>query len=131
MVRQNEWQCPCESGLVYLACCGPLLSRTTHAETAEALMRSRYTAYVRNDLDYLQSTWHPEYRPEKLPDIDNQKWLGLKIRRVEGGDKGSLEGIVEFVARFKSGSMGSRLHEISRFVWESDRWYYTTGEFVE
>lgn len=93
-------------------------------------MRSRYSAYVRGDRDYLLATWHPRTRPASL-DLDDAaatRWLGLEVRRHEaiGPDTAS----VEFVARSRlGGGPALRLHELSRFVREDGRWYYLDGEF--
>lgn len=93
-------------------------------------MRSRYSAYVRGDSEYLLATWHPGTRPLEL-DLDlgpRTRWLGLEVKRhvVTGDDTAT----VEFVARYKvGGAPAVRLHESSRFVREQDRWYYLDGEF--
>ena len=131
MVRQIESLCPCESGEIYDKCCGPYLAGMAPAPTAEALMRSRYTAYVEGNVEYLKSTWHSHYRPSSVEAVAGQKWLGLKIRRTENGGPDDTEGVVEFVARFKIGGKGHRLHEISRFVRVEGCWNYTTGELLE
>lgn len=123
--------CPCGSGRTYTECCGPLIEHGLAAKTAEALMRSRYVAYVRGDDRYLLATWHPSTRPERL-ELDREgrtKWLGLKILATEGGGHPDVEGRVEFVARYKIGGRGHRLHERSRFRCEDGRWYYVDGEF--
>jgi SEC-C motif-containing protein len=92
-------------------------------------MRSRYRAYVRGDVDYLQATWHASTRPDadSLAPDPATRWLGLEIKRaVEDGDTA----IVEFVARFKvGGAPAVRLHETSRFVREDGRWFYVGGRF--
>lgn len=88
-------------------------------------MRSRYTAYVNCDADYLQETWHPKTRPSIIEFEPKQKWLGLRIKDVE---EGAVESAVEFVARFKLDGRGHRLHERSRFVFDRDRWYYLDGQ---
>ena len=73
--------CPCCSGQAYEQCCEPLLLGHTQAATAEALMRSRYTAFVLGRGQYLLDTWHISQRPASL-DFDSQvKWLGLEVRR--------------------------------------------------
>jgi SEC-C motif domain protein len=101
------------------------------APTAEALMRSRYTAFVRSDVDYLLSTWHPETRPASLT-LDAEprpNWLGLDMRHHEAIDAGHAR--VEFVARCKIGGKACRLHEISRFERIEGRWLYVDGEVRE
>ena len=122
--------CPCGSGRRYDDCCGRLHAGAI-APDAEALMRSRYCAYVREDAAYLLATWHPTTRPAQLtlggaPPV---RWLGLQVRRhiVTGPDSA----IVEFVARFRLGNRAQRLHETSRFVREGGRWYYLDGEFPD
>ncbi len=94
-------------------------------------MRSRYTAFVRLDADYLRDTWHPDFRPRTLTLDPDQRWLGLRIKRCERGQPGDHEGVVEFVARYKIAGRGHRLHEVSRFSFEGGHWYYCDGEFPE
>ena len=93
-------------------------------------MRSRYSAYVRADEPYLLKTWDPETRPEKMEFDDRQRWLGLKIRRVDEGTEDADHGVVEFVARFKIEGRGHRLHEISRFRRTDVGWLYVDGELL-
>jgi SEC-C motif-containing protein len=97
--------------------------------TAEQLMRSRYTAYVRGDEDYLLRTWHPSTRPERLGlgASGPVKWLGLEVMRCEVGGAVDDRGVVEFVARCKPAGRAERLHECSRFVREGGRWLYLDG----
>lgn len=121
--------CPCDSGKPYDACCGPLHDGEP-ADTAEQLMRSRYSAYVRGDRAYVLATWHARTRPERL-ELDGSvatRWLGLSIRRCE--DTAPDHALVEFIARYRNGGApATRLHEISRFVREDGRWYYVDGTF--
>ena len=111
----------------YADCCGRFHAGAAMAPDAEALMRSRYSAYVLSLTDYLLATWHPSTRPATLePDPAGLKWLGLEVRRhvVADADHAS----VEFVARSKLGGRAHRLHEFSRFVREDGRWYYVDGD---
>ena len=96
-------------------------------------MRSRYTAYVIHDEQYLTKTWHASTRPEKLSLQESQpdKWLGLKIRKTEHGVLPEIEGIVEFVARYKVNGRAGRIHEISRFIYEDGQWFYLEGRLIE
>lgn len=126
----NDTACPCQSGQTYARCCGPLHSGEAVAATAEALMRSRYSAYVRCDTDYLLGTWHADTRPAALDfsEAERTRWLGLEVKRHVRQNEDHA--IVEFVARYKlGGGSAVRLHEISRFVREAGRWYYVDGEF--
>lgn len=125
-----ESPCPCGKPLSYAACCAPYHAGAP-APTAEALMRSRYSAYVHGLEAYLLETWHSSKRPESLNlDSDrNTRWLGLEIKRHQ--ETGDNTAIVEFVARYKIDGRAHRLHETSRFVREEGRWYYVDGEFPE
>ena len=119
--------CACGSGRSLADCCAPLHAGTP-AETPEALMRSRYSAYVLDLWDYLLATWHPGTRPASLPAPEpGLRWLGLEVRRSAMTD--ADHGTVEFIARSKLGGRAHRMHETSRFVREDGRWYYLDGEF--
>lgn len=120
--------CPCGTGKRYAACCGPLHLRQEKASTAEALMRSRYSAYALGLADYLRATWHPSTCPARLEleDPSQIKWLALEVRRHEMPD--DEHAFVEFVARYRIGGRGHRLHEVSRFVCEGGRWLYLDGD---
>jgi len=122
--------CPCESGLDYDLCCGRFIDEGALPETAEQLMRSRYTAFTLDRISYLEKTWHPTTRPASIETDNNVRWLGLKIRRAEQGGADDEEGVVEFVARYKIDGRGYRLHEISRFAKENGQWLYMDGEMV-
>jgi SEC-C motif domain protein len=121
--------CPCGTQRRYAACCGRWHAGALHlqAPDAEALMRSRYSAYVLGLGDYVLATWHPSTRPPGLPTFDpRQRWLGLDVRRHQAD--GEHHALVEFVARSKLGGRAARLHETSRFVREAGRWYYVDGD---
>lgn len=118
--------CPC-GAKDYATCCAPY-HQGAAAPDAQALMRSRYSAYVLKLEDYLLATWHASTRPEKLELLaDNSKWLGLEIKRHEV--QSPEQATVEFVARYKIAGRAYRLHELSRFVREDGRWYYLDGDF--
>lgn len=118
--------CPCGAGETFGECCGPLLDGAP-APTAEALMRSRYTAFVLRDAPYLAATWHPSTRPADLALDDDTRWRRLEIVRTDAG--GPTRGTVEFRAHWDdpSGTRGI-LHEVSRFVFQRGRWLYLDGE---
>ena len=123
-----ESPCPCGSGRGYGDCCGPFLAGAAVPKTAEQLMRSRYTAYVRGDRDWLQATWHPATRQSRI-DLDGQvRWIGLEVLATQGGGPGDTSGTVEFVARYKLGGRAHRLHERSRFRRRFGGWLYVDGE---
>ena len=120
--------CPCGRVAPFAACCGRYVLdfACTPAPTAEDLMRSRYSAFVREAADYLLATWHASTRPPSLDFEAGAKWLGLEVREHRVLDAAHAE--VEFVARFRVGGRAVRLHERSRFVREDGRWYYVDGD---
>jgi SEC-C motif-containing protein len=118
--------CPCGSDLPYAQCCQPYHAGHA-AATPEALMRSRYSAYVVGELHYLLATWHASTAPGDL-ELGPIKWLGLEVKHAaQAGDAG----VVEFVARCKVNGRAERMHEISRFVREAGRWFYIDGQHPE
>ncbi|AZP12006.1 YchJ family protein [Undibacterium parvum] len=120
-------KCPCDSGKNFELCCQPYLTAAALAPNAEALMRSRYTAYSLGDEAYLRATWDERTLPsEQLVHDDPTQWLGLEIKRFipDGGSA-----TVEFVARYKIGGRAHRLHEVSRFVQHDGKWLYVDGTF--
>ncbi|WP_382323004.1 YchJ family protein [Hydrogenophaga sp. UC242_53] len=120
--------CPCGLGPDFPHCCGRYLGTGVPAPDAEALMRSRYTAFVRGDEAHLLAAWHPSQRPASL-DLDGSvKWLGLEAKHHKSIDDTHAE--VEFVARSRVQGRGQRLHERSRFVREHGHWFYVDGDIL-
>ncbi|WP_346825274.1 YchJ family protein [Serratia inhibens] len=125
--------CPCGGGLEYSACCEPYINGVRPAPTPGTLMRSRFTAYVKHNVDYLIATWHPdcqagEWRKSIVDSFKGTEWLGLTVvEEREGQDAG--EGFVEFIARFVDTVSDERkaMHERSRFLQLDQRWYYIDG----
>ena len=118
--------CRCSSNKPTAECCGPFLSNDDYPATAEQLMRSRYSAYVTGNIDFLRYSWHPATCPANLALNPEQKWLGLKIVFSRGNADDS-EGVVQFVARYKIAGRGHRLEETSRFTRYAGRWVYLGG----
>lgn len=127
----NPSPCPCQSGKPFEDCCAPLISGEMLPETAEALMRSRYTAYTLRDESYLLATWEPSKRPKSLDFTAEPapKWIGLQIR--QSVQTGVDTAIVEFVARYRVGGRAHRLHETSRFKLTEGHWMYVDGDIAE
>jgi SEC-C motif-containing protein len=124
--------CPCGNALTYAKCCGRWHTGAHHlqAPTAEALMRSRYSAFVLDLHDYLLATWHPATRPAVLEGSESGlKWLGLSVKRHAVQD--AEHATVEFVARSRLHGQVHRLHECSRFERIDGRWYYLDGSFPD
>ena len=128
--QTEKLSCPCGSGLGYGACCSRFIRGDAVPETAEQLMRSRYSGFVVRDESYLLATWHPDTRPSRVRLDEKQRWLGLSIRATEAGGPDDRTGVVEFVARFKIDGKGHRLHEISRFEKSDGRWHYLDGQHL-
>ena len=133
--------CPC-GGAAYATCCGPFIEGAALPQTAEQLMRSRYTAYTLRNEPYLLSTWHSSTRPADpiLSSDEKLQWLGLEVKsglrlRQRKAAAQPDEDFVEFVTRLRANGRGQRLHELSRFVREAGegglRWFYVDGEFPE
>lgn len=125
--------CPCGSGEVFEKCCQPFLLNTHVAPTPSALMRSRYSAYVTHNADYLIATWHADCQPgrwkESLEEgFQNTQWLGLNVIDAKLGQHED-EGFVEFAARFQEPDSQNvhLIHERSRFLRVNERWYYIDG----
>ena len=129
-------QCPCarkdgDTRLKYEVCCLPLHSGKVIAETPEQLMRSRYSAYFLGLGQYIYDTHHVEYRgdttvEEFTASANRTRWCDLKV--LSHSQHGA-EGCVEFKASFIDKDKVQTLHEISSFIKENGRWFYTTGEF--
>ena len=120
--------CPCGLPQPYDNCCGRYHSGPTPAPTAEALMRSRYTAFVRLDAPYLLRTWHPRTRPAEPLELDpGMRWTGLEILDTGGGSAFHSAGTVTFRASYRGGA----IHERSRFERVDGAWVYVDGEFLK
>lgn len=126
-MTSKQLPCPCGAAS-YSSCCGRFHTGAV-APDAATLMRSRYSAYVLKLEAYLLDTWHPDTRPASLDlAAENCKWLGLEVKKFIQESSADCA-TVEFVARYKSGGRAHRLHEVSRFVRNSGRWFYVSGEF--
>ena len=131
-IAQASAACPCGSDKSYAKCCEPLHNGAVAAD-AEALMRSRYSAFALDLPDYIQCSWHRSTRPSSpspaKADAPQTHWLGLQIKRHEIIDAEHAR--VEFRARYKVAGRAYVLHELSRFVRESGHWFYLDGEIAE
>lgn len=125
-------RCPCGLPAPYAECCGRLHAGTATAPTAEALMRSRYSAYAVGDRAYLLRTWHPDTRPESL-ELDPQLlWRGLEIVSTGQGGPFHTRGTVAFRAHYTVRGTGRgaqrpenhTLEEHSRFARHEGAWMY-------
>lgn len=126
-------QCPCCSNKSYEECCAPYLEKGALAQSPEALMRSRYSAYARCNFDYIVKTTDPQ-RLQNFDHKASRDWMekstftGLQvIKSSEDGNKGQ----VEFIARFRRGEEAEQVHhELSRFRKQAGVWYFSQGKVV-
>jgi len=125
--KNTEEACPCKSGKSYDDCCKNYLNLSQNAPTAEALMRSRYSAFALKNKEYLRYSWHPDTCPSEVHLNDSTQWLELKIINTQAGRISDSSGEVEFVARSKNNGKAHRLHENSRFIRFDNRWVYLDG----
>jgi SEC-C motif-containing protein len=128
--------CPCGSGRQYSDCCEQYISGKAKAPTAEALMRSRYCAYVEHEIDYIINTCVHRGKDDidykSTRDWSEQStWLGLKIISVEKGGITDTNGTVEFEASYERDGFKDVHHERAKFkkedTPETTQWLYEEG----
>jgi SEC-C motif-containing protein len=128
LLINNLTPCPCGSDKTFNDCCGKFINKNQSPGSPEQLMRSRYSAYVLKNEDYLLKSWHPSTRPESL-DLkdDSTQWKKLKIISA-------FENKIHFVAYFTQDTLNKEkiyaLTETSNFVHEKG-WKYLDGENVK
>jgi len=128
----QDISCPCKSGKAYTACCQPLHEKRVIANSAQQLMRSRYSAFVLKNTSYLIATLHPSKRESNdelvlKQTMDETQWLGLKLIKHHQKSDATT---VEFVAFYQGDSEIEQLHEKSRFIHENKHWFYLDGEIL-
>ncbi|MCL2761377.1 MAG: YchJ family protein [Desulfuromonadales bacterium] len=126
--------CPCGTGKKYNSCCQPFIKGKKKPETAEQLMRARYSAYVNVETDYLFASTHPSYRDGYDHDgtkkwAENSSWEGLEIVKSQGGPEESV-GEVEFIAHYKDGETEHAHHELGKFRKKDGEWFLVEGKLV-
>lgn len=128
--------CPCGSTKTYAECCEPIIAGTRAAETPEELMRSRYSAYAKAEVEHIIKTTSPKQR-EQLDEqatrrwAEKAEWRGLEIVGCEAGGADDTEGTVEFIASYAEDSSVRHHHEFGRFRKIDGTWYYEDGEMVK
>jgi SEC-C motif-containing protein len=128
--------CPCGSEKSFNQCCGPLLAGRREAKTAEELMRSRYTAFVKADLPYIEKTRHPrssnEFDEESVRAwAEGSKWMGLEIKKADGGGADDDNGTVDFVATYEDDGEVQKHEEHAVFLRLDGRWTFVDGDYVK
>ena len=128
--------CPCGSGAAYVECCEPAISGAQPAQTAEQLMRARYSAYVNAQMDFIFESTHTDHREGydhkgTREWAENAEWQGLEIVATKKGGSDDSTGEVEFVARFLEKGELREHHENAQFIKEGERWFFTDGSMVK
>lgn len=121
--------CPCGSGAPFEACCGPYLAGRIRPDSADLLMRSRYTAYVRQEIGYLKDTLWPKFQPRfdfaaTAAWAAENHWAGLTVLDSKNGGAGDRDGTVLFEARYLAGGTLHTHRELSLFRKKAGRWFY-------
>ena len=125
--------CPCGSQEAYSACCQPVIAGARQAATAEELMRARYSAYVKVEMDFLFESLHPDRRDEDDRDgsrdwAENSEWHGLEILETQEGGADDETGMVDFVVSYTYEEKRKDYHEEARFDKVDGCWYFTEGK---
>lgn len=128
--------CPCGSAIAYNDCCEPIIKGVRPAATAEQLMRARYSAYTRTEMDFVFNSTDPANREGYDHDgtrawAENSEWLGLEIIGTRKGGIDDNTGEVEFVARFKESGASREHHENALFKKKEGIWYFSDGTMVK
>lgn len=124
--------CPCGSGNAYNECCQPVITGEQPARTAEQLMRARYSAYVKAEMDFIFESTHPDHRTGydhkgTREWAENAEWHGLEIVATHKGGTDDSAGEVEFIARFSEKGEQREHHECGQFKRQDGRWFFTDG----
>jgi SEC-C motif-containing protein len=121
--------CPCGSNKSYETCCGIFHSGKAVAPTAEALMRSRYSAFAKHEIDYLKQTTWPPYQKHfdeagYFSRAKDSIWLRLQILHSEDGKESDTKGTVTFIAKSMLNGELVEQREKSFFKKKNGVWYY-------
>jgi SEC-C motif-containing protein len=126
--------CPCSSKKPYAECCEPLHKKVEKATTAEQLMRARYAAFAKHEIDFIIESAHPDTHKEDARDhiekwSRDSTWNGMEIIDTTAGGEDDDEGVVEFLA-FYDDAEGEEVehHERAFFKKEDDTWFFVDGE---
>ncbi len=125
--------CPCGSTVEYASCCRAVIKGERAAATAEELMRSRYSAYVKKEIPYILTSLHPDHRndyDEKSSRAwaERAEWHGIRILKTLKGGAGDSEGEVEFSVTYTENGFRQEHHELSSFKKEKGTWFFTIGK---
>lgn len=125
----SEKLCPCGSKKPYTNCCEPLHLGQATAQTAEALMRSRFSAYVSENEGYLLKTWAKSTRPGHIAFEKGLVWKKLRVLKTQKGQPNDSEGKVWFKASYQLDGQAGVMSEKSAFIRDDQGdWVYLNGE---
>ncbi len=132
----SDTLCYCGSGKPFAHCCEPILNLAQKAETAEALMRARYTAYATCNIDFLYASSGEEVQADFDPEAsrrwaEGSEWKGMEVVATEEGGEQDEEGIVEFIARYSVNGTDFEHHERSLFQRVKGEWKFIDGILVK
>ena len=129
MQKKDTSICPCNSNQLYAECCHLLHQGVKHAESAEQLMRSRYSAHATGKIQYLVNTTLPVQQAylntKEIADWANQaQWTGLSLVSQKSGQPQDHEGWVEFIASYHANGEPKQHQENSYFKKIQQHWYF-------
>lgn len=136
MTATNTNLCPCQSNLELKDCCLPIIQGKKEAPTAEALLRARYTAFARGDIDFIMDTHHSktlgDVKREEIEDWSkNSEWLGLKVVQSEAGQAGDQTGTLIFCAEYMAEGKKQEHWEQSFFEKENGKWRFLDAKGIQ
>ena len=121
--------CPCGSDLPFSSCCNIILEDHSKAKTAEQLMRSRYTAFIKKHDKHILCSWDDKNRPKALNHEEHPvTWLNLTVDECKNGGEHDLTGTVQFTASYIENGQLSHLKELSTFNKKDGLWFYANGQ---
>jgi len=128
MKKSDGFSCHCGQDIPFNDCCRRIHDDISLANTAESLMRARFSAYSLDNLDFINQSWHSSTRPSHVePNEEGFSWSGLEIIDTQGGLEDE-QAEVEFVASYTLNGNKGKLHERSRFTRENGQWRYLDGK---
>ncbi len=128
--------CPCGNPVSYSTCCEPIIKKSKKPETAEALLRARYTSFVKGEIDFIIKSHHTktvgDINKEEVEDWSkNSEWLGLKILQKEAGEAQDSTGKIVFHAQFKENKPEAKVsdhYELAQFEKEAGEWKFLDAQ---
>lgn len=128
--------CPCGSTNNLIDCCLPIIQGKKNATTAEELLRARYTAFTRGEIDFILSSHHTRTRTEVTRDeiedwSKNSEWLGLNVVQIEAGKNTDQQGIIVFSAKYKADGKEHEHWERSLFEKEDGKWKFLDAQRIQ